>query len=222
MSEFTDGILCISRDDNLLRKVAQDMPSGHLFHKLNDKWTTLLPDRQIAKTTEISDWLQKASQQMPLLDFYHGEDHGWGYRLFQSGVLVASLAVDYDIDWNMKVEIFEKRHPGVNFYTNLSTNEVPQDTEPTFEEIHALDDYQEKVAQQYKYKNISEFSVFDIEPSALEQLDKFLTPDTYIQSMFAQVTHFKRLLGFIEMSWMSYLYLTQTDWGKSLTNSQSQ
>jgi hypothetical protein len=173
VSEFTDGVLFLARDTDSLRQAAQDLSPAYPILSLNGKWEMLFPDRNAVKTTALLDWLQASSQQLPLMDFHNAEDIGWSYRLFKDGVEAASLDVNYDLDWNMMVAIFEKRHPGVDFYGSINPK-ILEETAAINQEVRKSKLFREKVAKQYQQKNLSEFSVFNVEPAVLAELDGIL------------------------------------------------
>ena len=96
MSEFTAAVLYRPR---YAAQVAH-APGIDDFVKeddeLNAHWRyLLLRDPFLVEPPQI-EWLFQLSQTVPLLYYYHAEDHGWGYRIFKDGTEVARLDVDYE------------------------------------------------------------------------------------------------------------------------------
>lgn len=231
MSEFTSGYLILKRDEEKVRqspppklvylpnewgraltndlygKLPKETP--HFFVKmLNEKWSALLIDDSGGATTEsergLDQWILESSKRFPLLHF-ETHDEGFDYHLFSGGIEKASLEMNIAIELSMRVDLVEERYPDVED-PYIFFDENPEINEALRLEVESSAEYQARVAQQYQYKNVATFEVFDVTTQVIAQLEQLLSVESYFTDSIGQVEKFKEILGFPEMSWVSYHY----------------
>ncbi|MBZ0318364.1 MAG: hypothetical protein K8L91_18270 [Anaerolineae bacterium] len=231
MSEFTSGYLFLKRDeekvrqspppklvypqddsrrplrDKLYGKLPDEIP--HFFIKtLNEKWSALLIDNTGGATTEskrsLDQWILESSKQFPLLHF-ETHDEGFDYHLYSEGIEKASLEMNIAIEFSVRVDLVEERYPDIEDpYIFFDQN--PEINEALRLEVENSAEYQAHVAQQYQHKNVAAFEVFDVSSQVIAELEQTLSVESYFADRLGQVEKFKEILGFPEMSWVSYHY----------------
>ena len=202
MSEFTNGVLFRNRDIEFVKTLTLH----HRIHRLNRQWSAILiPD--FANTYEPAvSALKQLSNECPLLDFQHAGDHGWAYRIYDSGQIVAWIEVNYELSFNMKVALADERYPNEPDMI-IFWNQHPEIPEALQKEVEESEEYKQLVHQMVEHKNVEAFAVFEIDPVVIQQLDELLTAKRYFENMTEPVETFKQLMGFPEMTWISYHYL---------------
>jgi hypothetical protein len=138
--------------------------------------------------------------------FQHAEDHGWGYNIFRGGMEVASMAVSYEIEFHMWLDLAEARYPGIDVPDALNLTDLR-------DEVLSSVAYRLAVEDQYKSPGLHELSVFGISKETVEKLQQVITAEWYFdpERRHEQVEEFKRVLDIVEMEWMSYHYVTTLD-----------
>lgn len=239
MSESTEGYLILKRDEEKVRqspppklvyppddvgrslseslfgKLPEDTP--HYFIKpLNEKWSVLLIDDTGGATKEsrtaFQQWRLNVSKEFPIL-YFATHDEGWNYDLFTGGIKAGSLEVHYGVDYYLKIDLAELRYPDIED-VHIFFDENPDVNDALQAEIENSDAYQETIVKQYQRKNVTAFEVFDIPSETIAQLDEMLSVEFYNADPLEQVEKFKTLLGFDEMSWVSYHYESKGERGK--------
>lgn len=204
MSETTFGYLFLKRDEEKiwqspppemvldeglkksfmvlrLKQGVQNIPP-FVIRPLNEKWSVLIIEEistDESSKARLEKWVLETSQNCPILHFYNADVYGWGYEIFVGGRNVASVNVDYE-----------------GLYVARRIDEKNQESHA---ELFA------SRAEQYKNKNLGEFSAFDIEPTILDRLDRILTADRYLgRDIWEQVEEFKKHLEISEMTFIDY------------------
>lgn len=231
MNEFTSGYLILKCDEEKVRQspppklvyppnergraLTNDLygklpaETPHFFIKtLNEKWSVLLIDDTGGATTEskrgLDQWILESSKQFPLLHF-ETHDDGFDYHLFSGGIEEASLEMNIAIEFSMRVDLVEQRYPDIEDpYIFFDGN--PEINEALRLEVENSAEYQTRVAQQYQHKNIAAFEVFNVPLQVIAELEQLLSVESYFADRLGQVEKFKDILGFPEMSWVSYHY----------------
>jgi hypothetical protein len=212
MSEFTDGILFLNKDMEKAEQAANALSQPHLIRKLNEKWGVLLVEHFDIRKPGPANWLRKASQDFPMMYFDNAEDHGWGYNIFHEGREVASLYVNYELWWHMWLDLARKRYPNVDVMDSIL-----HETDPAImairDEVLNSRGYFLASAEQFKNLGLEQFAVFDIPTDTIARLEETLKVEHYLQFKHHgdQVEAFKRLLGIVQMTWVSYHYETKGD-----------
>jgi hypothetical protein len=209
MSEFTDGLLILKTHLLSAQLSLTDLQHPYIVKNLNERWSVVVFESANPEDEPVHAWILKTSHDMPLLYFQHGEDHGWGYKIYAAGDQKASFDVDYGIAEWMTQELAEKHHPGVDMYGDLSAEAI----EGFYAQVHASDDYSQRIAAQYAAPGLEHFALFGLSPEAITELRDILRPQRYEGRVegFSQVEAFQKVLGIEEMSWMSYHYLSRPD-----------
>lgn len=202
MSEFTNGVLFLTRDEAHVAPLAAEAPDEFRVQPLNDRWAVLLlADGWLGNPATVQA-LALLSHKAPLLYFTNAEDHGWGYRLFHQGDETAFVEVSYDLQFNLAMVEFEERYPDADPFEDPE-NQARFDT--LMEAIAQSPDYQNAVAEQYANANPEALQVLAIGDDALQELKALLSAQS-AATHWEQVEAFKRLMGFPEMSWVSFDY----------------
>lgn len=207
MSEFTDGVLFLRKYIDKAQDALQSLGQPHRIGELNQQWAAIFVENANPKVDPLRSWMIEQSSSFPLLFFEHGEDHGWGYRIFNEGQEKASLFVDYELSYNIYIDYVEREYPGIDPHVGLERDKA----RAIQESIIASDAFKQRVQSQYRNANIEQFTHFEIDEEVLQELRSILTVEWYLDSMFRQVAEFKRLLNIREMSWISYRYLTMDE-----------
>lgn len=203
MSEFTDGLLFLHENHKMAEQAAHELGQPYFIKQLNDKWSALFVEKM-----DINDWLVEHSNEFPMLYFQHPSDHGWGYRVFRDGKLVARLFVKYELSFFLWLELAEARYPHVRDVIGELDGAT---SNMLYDEVNNSETYRQEVAAQYASPNVEQFLAFGISESDVSYLRKVLTPEWYHERMFEQVQEFMRVLGITDMSWMSYRYLSRRE-----------
>ncbi|MCQ3932199.1 MAG: hypothetical protein DPW16_17250 [Chloroflexi bacterium] len=230
MSEFTSGYLILKHDEEKIRqfpppkliypqndnrrplrdklygKIPDETP--HFFIKtLNEKWSVLLIDDTGNATTEskvrLDQWILESSKHFPLL-YFDTHDEGWDYYLFSGGIQVATVEVR-ELEYYMRVDLAQTRYPDVKdihrfFYEN------PEISDTLRAEVENSAAYRQAILEQYQNRNVAAFEVFDVSPQVMAELEQILSVESYFTDRLGQVKKFKVILGFPEVSWVSYHY----------------
>jgi hypothetical protein len=201
MSEFTDGVLFLNQHIEIIKTLQLD----YWLHTLNNRWSAMLfPDFESWHEPRISD-LKALSKECPLLNFQHGGDHGWGYQIVDKGNIVAWVDVNYELAFNMKVTLAEARYPNeADIF--IFWEKHPEIADALQQEVEESTEYHQRVERMYAHKHVEAFDVFEVDASTIEKLGLLLSAEAYYDDMLGQVETFKRLLGFAEMTWVSYHY----------------
>jgi hypothetical protein len=206
MSEFTDGILFLAKHTDVVQVAAQELNQPYIVRKLNEKWASLFPEDSNIVKPELANWLHKHSYTVPFLYFQHAEDHGWGYNIFKNGQEVASLDINYELDFHIWLDLAEQRYPGIDVIGSLDDAIA----EALRREVANSEAYIRAVQDQFKHKNLIQLASFDIPKQSITDLDILITPERYLSDYgFDQVEEFKETIGITEMSWLSYRYLSR-------------
>ena len=106
MSEFTDGLLILKTHVVSAQVSLTDLEHPFIVKNLNDRWSAIVFEAPNPEFEPVHSWILKTSQDMPMLDFQHAEDHGWGYKIYHAGEQKASLEVAYGIAEGHKPVLF--------------------------------------------------------------------------------------------------------------------
>lgn len=186
----------------------------YLIHEVNNKWGALLLEDFVQNLhyDSVKSLLYAMSEKFPLLMFDHAEDHGWSYQLINSRSVVASVDVNYELEWSLVYDLLEARHP------DLGGNPVELfDSEPVeslYELVRQSEAYQQRVEAMYRNHKPEQFKIFGLADKAMAALKERVSVEKYrysFKSMQGQVDSFQKILDIEEASWMSYRYLASDE-----------
>jgi hypothetical protein len=201
MSEFTQGLLFRQYDHIPITEAAKQLQGQHVIEQLNERWNVLLPQ---VTDNDFWAWVRQTSLDAPLLWFYHAEDHGWGYEVFDAGKRAAKCDISYEIEFGMVVDRIEQMMP----------NRDPMDvyvgdnalTQRLHDEVRRSDAYRARVQQQFKDSNAAVFAAFGFSTETIQAVNDLLNADTFLRDASAQALKFRELINLLPMEWKSYRY----------------
>jgi hypothetical protein len=205
MSEFTDGILTLKRDEQALIAALPTFPVPYVQEALNQTWVAIYP-KEHNQQNPMTKWMFDTSKLMPILSFYNAEDHGWGYTLFHNGKMRAILDVNYELAFDLWLDLATSLYPDIDPFAEMSDEE----TQRLYQQVYQSDEYQMQVQAQFRGANVEAFSAFGF-VNLVEKLQEILQVSWYLdfEKRHEQVAAFKQVLGIPKMSWKSYRYLTK-------------
>jgi len=142
-----------------------------------------------------------------MLFFADGEDHGWEYRLFRDGAKVATVSVNYEMDFGMILDLAEKRYPEINDPIHDLGNRWGE----LRNEVENSQQYKRRQEQQFANANVHEFHVFGFDDITIRRLEEILKLEWYKDHYRKQVDEFKKTVNIVDMSWTSYHYAMKDD-----------
>lgn len=212
MSEFTNGVLFLNLHIEIVQELSKKWISpvfDYIIHEVNDKWgITLLEDFGLSLSNQrIRKWLHEMSEQCPFLIFDYGEDHGWSYKLFNHSNIISKVDIGYELVWSLAYDFLEIKYPHLAGDPSklFDTEDIPS----LYEQIRQSEDYQIAIENMYSEHVAETFSLFNMSVKSIDRLKQEISADVYkksFESMRGQVDIFKKILGFEEVSWMSYWY----------------
>lgn len=205
MSEFTSGHLLLMKNVETIKHFIE---RGDILLKLNNKWCIYLYDGGSYFNEGPDNKVLSISQELPILYFYNAEDHGWGYKIYDKGKCIAKLDINYDILFGDSMELIQKINPKFDIMEDFYSDEGRILFEKVTQQVKESDAYLKKVDNMFKYSNIEQFSLFDIERTTIDNLKNLIKADYYIslEDMHALVEKFKETINIEEMEWISYDY----------------
>lgn len=202
MSEFTSGVLFRNSHIEMVKMLALN----HKVHILNPRWSVILiPEQGNVHEPAISR-LKAFSNACPLLNFWHAGDHGWAYQIFTRGQTVASIDVNYELDYVLKLKIAQARYPNEPDI-HIFWNQHPEISDALNKEVLESVEYRISVQRMFEDKNTQSLAAFGLNPAVIKEIDALLTTDQYYENVLEQVESFKQLVG----TWVSYHYLSLDD-----------
>ena len=213
MSEFTSGLLFLSRAISQVKPLLPSNPDSYFLEPLNDKWTGLyLADAWLQQPATLQLVLD-ISQHVPLLYFQNAEDHGWGYRVFCEGREVASFYNNYMLEREIKLWMpIAKKRFAQDDESEIQFILFGSDTwdlqEIFFAEVRQTDEYRHLFEQQFRNTHTHTFALFEIAPEAITRIDRLLSMESFHTEAWTtvDVEQFKEAVGIMEMEWKGYRY----------------
>lgn len=173
MSEFTYGNIIRAIDKP---KLFGELPSGTPVFKLSGDWIAFFTSED--GEFMASEKVKGLSDHCPIFYFTNLEDHGWGFRIFHKGEVVAKLQVLY--------ELVDGELDGI-------VDECEED------EVFGLDGI---ISQNL---SAEAFKVFGLRDEQINSIVELLAGNlTVDEEGLVTVEKFKELLGIGEMSWIRY------------------
>lgn len=214
MSEFTEGILFTNPHEALVQAAAQALGKPYIIHRLNDQWSGLFVDFHYTEREQEHAFLSVLSMKCPVMRFQNAEDHGWGYKIYHEGKVVASVEVEYELKAGFALDIAEARNPEIDgLFALMEESEL---LATILEEVEQSHEYHKRRAAQFQYKNTAAFKLFQMSDTIIEELEQVLVPanagdlwssENEVWDLHDQVERFKELVNIREMEWMRYRYL---------------
>jgi hypothetical protein len=196
VSEFTSGFLM---ERIHMGKVAKYAQSRSVMKELNHKWIVYLTEG------DNDAGIMDMSHEYPVMYFDHEEDHGWGYRIYDHGKIIASLRINYELEEGLLWEMAQERYPEgdlIEIVYNQAGDELREEIKNNFDEL---------ILQSFAEANIGSFAVFGFTHEQLETLNATLTPSEVRSgsNIFQIVNTFKSVLQLEEMSWINYDHVVE-------------
>lgn len=94
MSEFTSGLLFLNNNLDKFDKNVKELGLNWQAEGLNNKWLfILMEDEDFAPVPH--EKIIELSKQFPILFFINAEDHKWGFRIYNEGLMVSTFFIPH-------------------------------------------------------------------------------------------------------------------------------
>lgn len=190
MSDFYAGILFLSRQANVVEETLKNAGINIALQPVNDKWSTLLMQGEWLGSEETTAQLMELSKAVPLLYFFDAEDHGWAYRIFEQGDVVASFEVDYDLTTQIAYDIADTKYPDADIDSN------PKIWAALLKEAARSKEYRQWVEAEVQKSHVECFTRFDVDADGVQALAELLSFQSFstAESTLGPVNRFKSII----------------------------
>lgn len=203
MSEFTSGHLFLSKN---LETIKLNTQEEDIILKLNDKWCVYLYQGGDYFDEESDSKASSLSNKCPILYFYNGEDHGWGYKIYKDDHCISELNINYGKLHDDTMEILQTNSKFK--IEDLLIGEVQKLYQEAQNQVIRSDTYRDYVEELFRLNKVDEFNLFEIKKEKIDELRIVLDSDYLLSLDYIQelVQSFKELIDIVEMEWVSYNY----------------
>jgi hypothetical protein len=200
MSEFTSGCLSL-KTKQIIDSITKNT-SVIRVGQLNSDWAVFFTEDTYLDNA-APEGIKQISIDIPVLYFYNFEDHCWGYKIFESGKVVADFELDYEAKNSMVIKLAQKLYPDKDIIEFLYVDDEGSEIREQLE-VQVESNYIEMVKECYESTNIDFFKLFNLSESAIEKLKAIMSIE-YLETLERQhdlVEEFKEIIGIPEMSWI--------------------
>ena len=217
MSEFTSGFIASSIDKEKVKESLMQLKLKYIIREMNEKWIYFFIENDSILQSNSFQPLIEISKQFAFMHFYNAEDHGWGYKIFNNGSIIASIDITYIFEYvfNLILKKAEDKYPNIDVIQELLLNPNRKDEWKKIEdEIKKSNSYKHEIRvlvnKMIKNKNTDLFTLLNVNKKTIIQLNSYLTIDTFLTATDESilVNDFKSILEINDFNWLSYKYLT--------------
>jgi len=207
MSEFSAGTVIKLKNKE---KVLANLSEKEYLINLQNSWLCKVSEYDMdEKYIEINSNL---SNEVPLLQIIHAEDHGFYCRIYYHQKTLFELDIPYELEGNFDMQIGHELY-GDDYvekaYIKGEEEVIKKVSEEKKKRSHELEIKKQKIFAKIEADEIYQFRLFNIGEEVVLKLQNIITRETYEKDGWGRqlVNEFLEELGLSKFKWVSFDYV---------------